>query len=49
MKDIFNAAWEIMSIELVYEGFKFQIWHPLAFSFIIYTLIRILLMKKGDE
>lgn len=49
MGDIINAAWDIISIELSYEGFTFKLWHPLAFTFIITLLLRLFLFRKGGN
>lgn len=49
MKELFDAGWKILCIELSFEGFTFQIWHTAAFGTIIYILFHLLLFKsKGD-
>jgi hypothetical protein len=49
MNNLFIAAWEILNIELSYEGIKFALWHPLAFSFVITLIAKILLFKSKED
>lgn len=49
MQGLFDAGWKILSMELTFEGFTFQIWHPMAFGLLIYLLFHLLLVKNKGE
>jgi hypothetical protein len=49
MQEIFEAAWKVMNIEITFEGFKFALWHPMAFTLLISIIIKILLFKSKED